>query len=129
WLNGMAGTGKSTIARTVAREFYSQGRLGASFFFSRGTEDRSHARKFFTTIAVQLANTSPSLKMHICTAITKQSNIASQSRRDQWKHLLIHPHSQWTATLSPLTLIIVMYGLEQRDGYKSVRGIVQLSIE
>ena len=35
WLNGMAGTGKSTIARTVAREICSQGRLGASFFFLR----------------------------------------------------------------------------------------------
>ena len=35
WLNGMAGTGKSTIARTVARTFHDQGRLGASYFFSR----------------------------------------------------------------------------------------------
>jgi pantothenate kinase-related protein Tda10 len=32
WLNGMAGTGKSTIARTVAQTFHDQGRLGASFF-------------------------------------------------------------------------------------------------
>ena len=33
WLNGMAGTGKSTIARTVARSFAEEGQLGASFFF------------------------------------------------------------------------------------------------
>lgn len=32
WLNGMAGTGKSTIARTIARKLHDQGRLGASFF-------------------------------------------------------------------------------------------------
>jgi adenylylsulfate kinase-like enzyme len=32
WLNGAAGTGKSTIARTVARTFANQQRLGASFF-------------------------------------------------------------------------------------------------
>ncbi|KAH6970500.1 hypothetical protein BKA56DRAFT_529716, partial [Ilyonectria sp. MPI-CAGE-AT-0026] len=36
WLNGMAGTGKSTISRTVARDFASSGHLGASFFFKRG---------------------------------------------------------------------------------------------
>jgi hypothetical protein len=36
WLNGLAGTGKSTIARTVARRYFEQKRLGASFFFSRG---------------------------------------------------------------------------------------------
>jgi len=47
----MTGTGKSTIARTIAREFDNQKRLGASFFFSRGTEDQSHAGKFPTTIA------------------------------------------------------------------------------
>ena len=62
WLNGMAGTGKSTIARTIARKYYEQERLGASFFFSRGGGDVSHAGKFFTSIAVQLANKSPSLK-------------------------------------------------------------------
>lgn len=36
WLSGMAGTGKSTIARTIARTLYVQKCLGASFFFSRG---------------------------------------------------------------------------------------------
>jgi len=91
WLNGMAGTGKSTIARTIAREFYNQKRLGASFFFSRGTEDRSHAGKFFTTIAVQLAHLSPSLKVHICTAVAEHNDIANQSQRDQWKHLILQP--------------------------------------
>jgi hypothetical protein len=50
WLSGWAGTGKSTIARTVAHECYDKGCLGASFFFSRGKEDVSHAGKFFTTL-------------------------------------------------------------------------------
>lgn len=31
WLNGLAGTGKSTIARTVARNYFDKKRLGASF--------------------------------------------------------------------------------------------------
>jgi hypothetical protein len=52
WLNGLAGTGKSTIARTVARKYSEQERLGASFFFSRGGGDVSHAGKFFTSIAL-----------------------------------------------------------------------------
>src|SRR5436853_7855445 len=36
WVNGMAGTGKSTIARTLASHFASENRLGASFFFQEG---------------------------------------------------------------------------------------------
>src|SRR5207248_2717363 len=87
WLNGMAGTGKSTIARTVARAYYEQERLGASFFFSRGGGDVSHAGKFFTSIAVQLANNVPSLQQYMYEAITKRKDVASQSLRDQWHQL------------------------------------------
>lgn len=36
WLSRMAGTGKPTIARTVANMFYQKNRLGANFLFSRG---------------------------------------------------------------------------------------------
>ena len=40
WLNGLAGTGKSTIAKTIADRLFADGRLGASFFCSRDFEDR-----------------------------------------------------------------------------------------
>ncbi|KAH7397941.1 hypothetical protein BKA64DRAFT_745489 [Cadophora sp. MPI-SDFR-AT-0126] len=60
WLNGMAGTGKSTIAHTIARKYFEEERLGASFFFSRGGGDVSHASKFLTSIAVQLTDNIPS---------------------------------------------------------------------
>src|SRR5277367_638703 len=94
WLNGLAGTGKSTIARTIAREYYGGKRLGASFFFSRGGGDVSHAGKFFTTIAVQLADKSPSLKRYICEAIAEHSDIGSQALRDQWHQLILEPLSK-----------------------------------
>jgi hypothetical protein len=39
WLNSLAGTGKSTIARTVTRIYFDRECLGASFFFLRGGGD------------------------------------------------------------------------------------------
>ena len=87
WLSGLAGTGKSTIARTVAAKCSEKGSLGASFFFSRGGGDIGHAGKFVTSIAVQLANKIPALKRNICDAIAERSDIVSQSLRDQWRHL------------------------------------------
>jgi hypothetical protein len=48
----MAGTGKSTIAHTVARAYFEQGRLAASFFFSSGDGDIDNASRFVTTTAV-----------------------------------------------------------------------------
>jgi len=59
WLSGMAGTGKSTISRTVARRWYDESRLGASFFFSRGQGDLANASKFFSTLACSWHTHSP----------------------------------------------------------------------
>ena len=42
WLNGLAGTGKSTIAQTISERMFASGCLGASFFCSRSFEDRSN---------------------------------------------------------------------------------------
>jgi adenylylsulfate kinase-like enzyme len=83
WLNGWAGTGKSTIARTIAREHFDRGKLGASFFFSKGDKDTSHAGKFVTTIARQLAQNVPSLLLYICEVIKERGDIINQSLRDQ----------------------------------------------
>jgi hypothetical protein len=55
WLSGLAGTGKSTIAQTVAQHLHEHHMLGASFFFSRGEASRSNPSLFFPTIAYQLA--------------------------------------------------------------------------
>ncbi|KAH7265754.1 hypothetical protein B0J15DRAFT_534068 [Fusarium solani] len=59
WLNGMAGTGKSTISRTIARSWSKQGDLGASFFFRRGETDRGNLSKVVSTLACQLARNVP----------------------------------------------------------------------
>lgn len=79
----MASTGKSTIAHTVARDYFEQGRLAASFFFSRGGGDAGNASKFVTTIAIQLAVHIPLVERQIWDTITACSIIASQSLADQ----------------------------------------------
>jgi len=54
-LNGLAGTGKTTIAQTIAERVFANGQLGASFFCSRDFEDRSNLHFILPTLAVQLA--------------------------------------------------------------------------
>ena len=54
WLNGQAGTGKSTLAQTIAERCSRAGLLGASFFCSR-FGDRNNIQLIFPTIAQQLA--------------------------------------------------------------------------
>ncbi|KAN0089845.1 WD40-repeat-containing domain protein [Hyaloscypha variabilis] len=94
WLNGFAGTGKSTIARTVARKYDKERRLGASFFFVKGGGDVGGASKLFATIATQLARRVPNLRPHICDAVVKHKDICNQSLRDQWARLVLEPLSK-----------------------------------
>jgi len=86
----------------VCRLFEEQG-LGASFFFSRGGGDVSHAGKFFTSIAVQLANNVPSLRQYIYDATIKRKDVTSQSVRDQWYQLILRPLSRLGSGSSPST--------------------------
>ncbi|KAF7136838.1 hypothetical protein CNMCM5793_006408 [Aspergillus hiratsukae] len=92
WLTGWAGTGKSTIARTVARQ-YEKKALGASFFFSRDKEDCGSAAKFVTTIAYQLAIRSPSLEKSICDTLRQNDDVLGESLFDQWRRLVLEPVS------------------------------------
>jgi hypothetical protein len=73
-ISDMVGTSKPTIAY----HFASQGRLRASFFFSKRQGDRGHAKKFFTTIILQIAHVLPILKRHIREAVAKDYRIGTQ---------------------------------------------------
>jgi hypothetical protein len=125
----LAGTGKSTIARTIARRYYKEGRLGASFFFSRGGGDVSHAGKFFTSIAVQLANNIPSLRHYICDAISNCKDIASQSFRDQWSQLILFPLSKLGSGSFSSSYVLVIDALDECDKDEHIRMILQLLAE
>ena len=129
WLNGLAGTGKSTISLTVAREWYKEGRLGASFFFSRGGGDVGHAGKFITSIAAQLAGSIPSIYRFICDAITKHSDIASRSLRDQWQLLILDPLSKLDSNGYRASYILVIDALDECDNDNDIRMILKLLAE
>jgi hypothetical protein len=121
--------GKSTIARTVARRYHDKQRLAASFFFSRGGGDVGHAGRFVTSLAVQLARNVPAVKQLISDAIAERDDIASQSLRDQWHHLVLSPLSKLSDSSRPASLILVVDALDECDGDSNIRIIVQLLAE
>lgn len=127
WLNGMAGTGKSTIARTIANDFHSNDRLGASFFFSRGQGDLGRAAKFFTTLAFQLTETLPEVKRHICEAIEKHHDINQQALSDQWKHLIFLPLRSLGGHQDQCrSLLLVIDALDECDNLNDIKVILKL---
>lgn len=128
WLNGMAGTGKSTIARTFAYELFDQSRLGASFFFSRGTGDLGQAAKFVSTIACQLSNTSPLIKKYISEAISQHGTVTRQGLRNQWKELILRPLARLSGQ-PILTLTLVIDALDECEHEEDIGTLLQLFVE
>ncbi|KAL9113919.1 MAG: hypothetical protein Q9227_002053 [Pyrenula ochraceoflavens] len=129
WLNGSAGTGKSTIARTVARRYFDQHQLGASFFFSRGGGDAADASKFVTSIAFQLASIIPTLKHYISEISIEHSSIPNMSLRDQWQMLVLTPLSKLESNGHDTTYLIVVDALDECDDERNIGMILQLFAE
>lgn len=128
WLSGMAGTGKSTIARTLAKEFKSQNTLGGSFFFSRGSGEANNAVNFVGTLAYHLANISPQLKQCIGEAVSLHSETIRQGLRNQWKELVIGPLSRVKLNRRP-TLNFVIDALDECGSDDDIRLLLQLFVE
>ena len=126
WLNGLAGTGKSTIARTVASRYFNRKRLGASFFFARGGGDVGYAGKFVTSIAVQLACGVPTLRRYISDAVAENSDIISRSLRDQWQLLVLGPLSKLEGNDCRSSYVLVVDALDECDDDNNIRIILQL---
>ncbi|EAU83442.2 NACHT and WD40 domain-containing protein [Coprinopsis cinerea okayama7 len=91
WLHAPVAMGKTTIAQTLAEECETMGNLGASFFFSRVHPERSRARHFVASLALQLAVSIPQLKPHIEAAIVGNPTILSKSLPIQLQKLIIGP--------------------------------------
>ncbi|KAJ5778340.1 hypothetical protein N7520_001586 [Penicillium odoratum] len=125
WLSGMAGTGKSTIARTVAQGFKDQGLLGASFFFKRGEADRGTATYLFTSIAGQLVNRHRKLVPDVLSAIKADPGITSKFLRDQFDQLLLQPLLNLQLDQST-TIVIVIDALDECDGDNDIKLIIHL---
>ena len=91
WLNGLAGTGKSTIAQTFAEMSFADGKLGASFFCSRDFEDRSSLQLIFPTLAFQLAYQYPKFQKVLISVLTANPNVGQESLCSQMEKLIVNP--------------------------------------
>jgi len=91
WLNGLAGTGKSTIAQTTAERLFAEGLLGASFFCSRDFQDRNDLRFIFPTLAFQLAHKYPTFRAHLVSLLQSNPDVVEESLYNQMERLIVEP--------------------------------------
>ncbi|KAF5228735.1 hypothetical protein FANTH_14407 [Fusarium anthophilum] len=125
WLQGMAGTGKSTIARTVATAWDKRNLLGASFFFKRGGGDRGNLSCFYTTIASQLAISFPSLAPSIKTTIEQDPSITFKMAEEQFEKLILQPISTLRSA-SSMVIAIVIDALDECDSDERIKRLITI---
>ncbi|KAG8712730.1 POC1 centriolar protein A [Ceratobasidium sp. 395] len=101
-LTGVAGSGKTSVAHTVARECRERRQLGSSFFFDRETAGRNSPDAVFTTIAADLSRLDNDLATNIAHAVESNSSL---SVPQQFSELVLKP-SRRCHVPGPIVLVI-----------------------
>jgi hypothetical protein len=116
WLTGVAGTGKTTIAESVAYMAADRKCLAASFFFSRtgGSAERRRAAAVIPTITYQLAHRHQMFRDCICSAISTDLDVREGRVAMQAKTLLADALGGSRQPPS-LPLLIVLDALDECD--------------
>ena len=95
-LIGAAGTGKSTIATTVAGEYQKRGQLGCHMFFVRGKSDPGNVLQ---TIAYSLALIKQPIAESLVESLRSSGDIGPSNLKTKFEILLLRGYS-------PLRLLI-----------------------
>ncbi|KAG6374160.1 hypothetical protein JVT61DRAFT_4810 [Boletus reticuloceps] len=104
-LTGVAGSGKSAVAHSIARLYDGQKRLGSSYCFARSNASRN-PENLFGTIARDLSDLDPQYKSVFCGIVKENRALrASTSPSRQLEKLIIEP-SQHLRTIGPLVIVI-----------------------
>ena len=128
WLKGMAGTGKSTVAITVARQLRDLTKNIASYFFRRGFGDLAHARKLIPTIVRQLSRSSPSYCRLVLAAVKENPDLGqSANLREQYEKLVVEPLAKFQSLSSTRhPFFIVIDALDECDAINDLRLLLRL---
>ena len=126
WLEGPAGSGKSTIAHTIAKQCDDDNRLAFSFFFSRGKHDRSDITKFVPTFAYQLSESLPVIQPSMIRALTDRRSTTRLCLRDQIENLIVGPILTTRGSIA--SMIVVIDGLDECSDETLLQELIQLLV-
>jgi Cdc6-like AAA superfamily ATPase len=125
YLQGMAGTGKSTISRTVAQHLVERADrpLVATFFFKRGEEDRVDASRVITTLTSQLISREPVLAASVKRAIDANHAITNRPMGEQFEQLILRPLEGLKPGKSR-TVVIIIDALDECRSEDDIRQLI-----
>ncbi|KAG8748663.1 hypothetical protein FRC10_000054 [Ceratobasidium sp. 414] len=125
WLNGPAGTGKTTIAYSFCEQLESAGKLAASFFCSRQLPACRDVKRILPSISYQLSSISRPFRCAL-SGVLEDSKVYKLSLSEQLVKLVAKPLLKVKHTF-PANMVIVIDALdecEDDEGVKRILGIL-----
>ncbi|KDQ54665.1 hypothetical protein JAAARDRAFT_112605, partial [Jaapia argillacea MUCL 33604] len=124
-VTGVAGSGKSAIAHTIASYFSDQERLGSSVFFKRGATERPGT--LFGTIARDLADSDSQYCSQLLAAVRgSRSLIQTTSVQRQFESFILKP----TMNLKMVgPVVIVIDALDECKDYEDILGVLATELD
>lgn len=119
----MAGTGKSTIAKSICESLEEKGMLAGTFFCSRHIEACCDHARIIPTIAYQLSHYSRTFSEGLEAELRNDPQLATKEIKKQIA-LLVKP---WRAAvqakgLSTITPVVIIDALDECEGIQTLLG-------
>ncbi|KDN36145.1 hypothetical protein RSAG8_11026, partial [Rhizoctonia solani AG-8 WAC10335] len=124
WMNGMAGTGKTTIAHSVCSSLEQVSALGASFFCSRVIPECRQVKHIIPTIAYQLSRYSLPFRFALDQILQLNPDARTRSLKTQYQKLIVEP-LEVKGSL-PTDFIVVIDALDECENEESLGQILDL---
>ena len=129
WMNGMAGTGKTTILYSLCKWLEEKERLSGNFFCSRnGSEQDRDVNNIIPTIAYQMAQYSLPIRSALCRALKKDSDASTKDINVQFERLIQQP-MQKAKDAIPGGVVIVIDALDECDDPSTVQLLLKTLLE
>ncbi|CAE6522231.1 unnamed protein product, partial [Rhizoctonia solani] len=125
WTNGMAGTGKTTIAFSLCERLDAAGKLAASFFCTRTSRECSEAKHIVPTIAYQLARRSAPFRDALCGILDKDPDIGILNTTSQFNSLLAKPLLE-SKELMERNMVVVIDALDECGDPHTVKIVLDI---
>ena len=129
WLDGMAGTGKSTIALSFSRLLHKNGILGGSFFCSReGSVELSNIRRIIPTLTRDMARISAPFEEALVSALDRNDDVADHSLSAQFATLVVET-AEAVLQDRPRNLVFVIDALDECEDKSAAENMLDTIVQ
>ncbi|KAF4613239.1 hypothetical protein D9613_010773 [Agrocybe pediades] len=120
WLNGMAGTGKTTILYTFCQWLEEHEQLGGNFFCSRTSGSCRNLNIIVPSLAYQLAHYSPAFRSQLCAILQDKQSPHTLNVGEQFKWVIQLPLEK-SKNAIPDGVVIVIDALDECENAAETR--------